>query len=77
MWIYIIIAVPLLFVVGTVYTALKEQKRQDKLRRKRAVQTKKARMTEEQIKKNRRIKVCIKVLLLFAVMIGILIYLML
>lgn len=56
---------------------LKEQKRQDKLRRKRAVQTKKARMNEEQIKKNRRIKICIKVLLLFAVMIGILIYLML
>ena len=56
---------------------LKEEKRQDKLRRKRAVQTKKARMTEEQIRKKRRIKTCIKLLLLLAVIIGLIIYLML
>lgn len=55
----------------------KEQKRQDKLRRKRATQTKKARMTERQIRKNKRIKICLKFLLLFAVIIGIIIYLML
>ena len=56
---------------------LKEQKRQDKLRKKRAIQTKKARMTEEQIRKNKRIKICLKFLLLFAVIIGLIIYLML
>ena len=27
MWIYIVIAVPLLFVIGTVYSAIKEQKK--------------------------------------------------
>lgn len=55
----------------------KEQKRQDKLRIQRARQTKKARMTEEQIKKNRRVKIFIKLLLLLAVIIGLIIYLML
>lgn len=55
----------------------KEQKRQDKLRKKRVNQTKKARMSEEQIRKNKRIKICVKLLLLFAVVIGIIIYLML
>ncbi|MCL1603803.1 hypothetical protein M3084_08065 [Succinatimonas hippei] len=38
MWIYIIIAVPLLFVVGTVYTALKEQKRLEKGELKRVLE---------------------------------------
>ena len=56
---------------------LKEQKRQDKLRRKRAKQTKKARLTEEQIKRNRRIKNVIKFFILLAVIAGIIIYLML
>ena len=55
----------------------KEQKRQDKIRKKRATQTKKARMSEEQIRKNKRIKIFIKLLLLLAVVIGIIIYLML
>ena len=55
----------------------KEQKRQDKLRIQRARQTKKARMTEEQIKKNRRVKIFIKLFLLLAVIIGLIIYLML
>lgn len=55
----------------------KEQKRQEKIRKKRATQTKKARMSEEQIRKNKRIKICVKLLLLFAVVIGIIIYLML
>lgn len=55
----------------------KEQKRQDKLRRKRANQTKKARMTEEQIKRNRKVKTIIKLILLLAVIVGLIIYLML
>ena len=38
MWIYIIIAVPLLIVVGTVYTALKEQKRLEKGELKRVLE---------------------------------------
>ena len=55
----------------------KEQKRQDKLRIQRAKQTKKARMTEEQIRRNRRVKTFIKLILLLAVIAGIIIYLML
>ena len=56
---------------------IKEQKKQDKLRKKRANQTKKARITEEQIRRNRRIKLLIKFFLLLLVIIGIIIYLML
>lgn len=55
----------------------KEQRKQDKLRIKRANQTKKARMTEKQIRKKRIIKICIKLFLLLAIIIGIIIYLML
>ena len=55
----------------------KEQKRQDKLRRQRVRQTKKARMSEEQIKRNRKVKTLIKLILLLAVIVGLIIYLML
>ena len=55
----------------------KEQKRQDKLRRQRVRQTKKARMSEEQIKRNRKVKTIIKLILLLAVIVGLIIYLML
>ena len=56
---------------------IKEQKRQDKLRKQRVRQTKKARMTEEQIKRNKKIKIFIKIILLLLVIVGLIIYLML
>ena len=56
---------------------IKEQKRQDKLRKQRVRQTKKARMTEEQIKRNKKIKIFIKLILILLVIVGLIIYLML
>ena len=53
------------------------QKRQEELRKKRAKKNKKARLTEKQIKRNKRIKLILKIFILITVLLGIAIYLIL
>ena len=53
------------------------QKQQEKLRKKRAKKKRIANLSEKQIKRNKRIKLIVKVILLIAVLLGIIIYLML
>lgn len=53
------------------------QKRQEELRKKRAKKNKKARLTEKQIKRKKRIKLILKIFILITVLLGIAIYLIL
>ena len=55
----------------------KVQKQQEKLRKKRAKKKRISNLSEKQIKRNKRIKLIVKVILLIAVLLGIIIYLML
>lgn len=56
---------------------IKEQRKQEKARKKRVQLKQKHKLTEKQIKRNKRIKLVIKLFLLLAVITGIIIYLML